>query len=307
MGVRSAKEGICLVEPMYHRHPIADEAYVNKTQYFFGSELLVAPITAKRDYITLMGKTEVWLPAGQWVDIFSDTVYDGDRLINMYRVMEQIPVLAQPGAIIPLDLAGTKGFNEKTVNDTPIPTAIEIVLVVGADGQFELLEDDGTGAELEAIKSSTTPIKYDQAKGRLTIGPTTNPLVSKREYRVQCPALEHGANFAPTATGAGVTHIGEDNGQTVLHLETVSTDKAVHIDLGPSPKLHENDLSSTDSAVFWVLDRAEIAPETKSNVWAFFEAAAGGKVKRHVLVSQIEGRKLGEELTGALLEHVLAA
>ena len=46
--------------------------------------------------------TKVWLPEGMWFDFFTDTVYRGGRNLNMYRTIDEIPVLAKAGAIVPM-------------------------------------------------------------------------------------------------------------------------------------------------------------------------------------------------------------
>ena len=46
MNHRAAREGAPLVQPMYWSHPASAEAYEVPNQFMFGSELLVAPITA---------------------------------------------------------------------------------------------------------------------------------------------------------------------------------------------------------------------------------------------------------------------
>lgn len=43
-------------------------------------------------------------------------------------------------------------------------------MVVGADGEFESVEDDGTGSLADDIKLSRTAIRYNQAKGTYKSG-----------------------------------------------------------------------------------------------------------------------------------------
>lgn len=45
---------------------------------------------------------KAWIPEGKWYDIFSGLKYDGGRMLELYRSLEDIPVLAKEGAIIPL-------------------------------------------------------------------------------------------------------------------------------------------------------------------------------------------------------------
>ena len=304
MSVRAAREGRCIVEPMYHQYPIEAGAYANKTQYFFGTQLLVAPIVEKRSYVTMMGASDVWLPKGQWIDIFTNTVYDGDRSIKMYRPIEGTPVLTRPGAIIPLDLAGTKGFDAETVNSTPIPTAIEIILVVGADGAFELLEDDGKGSDLEAIHFSKTRIVFNQTSGRLTIGPTLNPLVENRQYRVRLPAFEQSPNLAPTisSSGGSIKSITTDKAQTVLNMGPTAVKNEITVELGQSPKLRQNDIAS---ATFAILDKSQMDPDVKDRVYELFEHGVSAS-QRHVILSRLESFDLDAFISDALKEHLMA-
>ena len=85
MNHRAAADGVPLVRPMYHLAPEEERAYAVPNQFAFGSELLVAPITTPRDPVTLRGAVRAWLPPGTWIDIFTSTVYEGDREIELHR------------------------------------------------------------------------------------------------------------------------------------------------------------------------------------------------------------------------------
>ncbi|HET8930360.1 MAG TPA: TIM-barrel domain-containing protein, partial [Acidimicrobiales bacterium] len=60
--------GLCLVRPMYHEHPEVAAAYDAPGQYLFGSQMVVAPVTAPREDDT-MAPVRVWLPKGDWFDV----------------------------------------------------------------------------------------------------------------------------------------------------------------------------------------------------------------------------------------------
>lgn len=68
--------GELLVQPMYWDHPERNEAYNVPTQYMFGSEMMVAPITTPQNASTHTGKARAWLPPGTFVDFFTGVVYD---------------------------------------------------------------------------------------------------------------------------------------------------------------------------------------------------------------------------------------
>ena len=156
-----ATQGTPLVRPMYWMDPGRGEAYEVPHQYLFGTELIVVPVTAPADPISRLGATTAWLPPGDWTDIRTGQRYTGDRELVLHRELADIPVLGRAGAIVPLDAAPVPG------NDPVNPEALEILVVPGADGAFDLIEDDGRGAVV------TTPVRYDDASGTLTVGPAT--------------------------------------------------------------------------------------------------------------------------------------
>ena len=172
MNFRSSQNDEPLVQPMYWSYPYEKEAYNVPNQYTFGSELIVAPITKPRDLKTNLARVKAWLPpGGRLVDIFTGTVYDGGRALNLYRPLDEYPVLAPEGSIIPLDASLTPS------NGGLNPEAFEILVVVGKDRKFDIREDvaddrPGTKTNPSEGKERTFPIRYDQEEGKLTVTTT---------------------------------------------------------------------------------------------------------------------------------------
>jgi alpha-glucosidase (family GH31 glycosyl hydrolase) len=168
LNVRAATQNEPLVQPMYWAFPSRDEAYSVPNQYFFGFELIVAPITSPRSKTTNLGCVSAWLPPlHRHVDILTGTVYDGDRELNLYRPLETIPVLAHEGSIIPLDGSSVPpngGLN---------PTSFEILIVAGRNGSCSVLEDpvdDGPDTKNNAPDTNErgSLIQYHHQSGKLT-------------------------------------------------------------------------------------------------------------------------------------------
>lgn len=130
-------ESIPLMQPMYYKEPWEEAAYSVKNQYYYGTELIACPITTKINNETNLAHVTAWLPKGVWFDFFSGRVYNGGRKINLYRGIEQIPVLAKAGAIVPL--TGDLSLGNSVNN----PKDLEIHVFAGADGCFTMYEDDG--------------------------------------------------------------------------------------------------------------------------------------------------------------------
>jgi alpha-glucosidase (family GH31 glycosyl hydrolase) len=170
-------------------------------QFMFGSVLLVAPITAPRDPKLQLGSALAWLPEGTWIDVFTGLVYAGGRQVMMHRDLTSIPVLAGPGAIVPLSGDLVPG------NAPDNPADLEVLVVVGADGAFELIEDDGTGSGLDPATVARTPIGFDQHEGCVTVGPSSGALgclPERRTWRVTFLGLTPGANPTVTVDGTAV-------------------------------------------------------------------------------------------------------
>lgn len=141
MNYRTHKDGLALCEPMYYTYPDKKEAYEIRNEYFFGSELLVVPVTSPSSKKTNLSKTRVWLPKGTWTDIYTGYIYEGEKFVNMYRGIESIPVLAKEGAIIPLSQ------NDRT-NDCSNPANMKVRIYTG-NNTFDLYEDDGESMNFE--------------------------------------------------------------------------------------------------------------------------------------------------------------
>jgi alpha-glucosidase (family GH31 glycosyl hydrolase) len=163
-------DGWPLVTPLYWHWPERDETYQFKNEYMFGTELLVAPIVEKREDRTGLAPVKAWLPEGKrWVDIFRGTVYDGDRTLNLYRSLGEVPVLAHEGSIVPLDA------NLKPENGTGNAKAFEVLVVVGKDGHFSVIEDpDDDEEEVKKLAPGSdssereSSITWNQKEGKLS-------------------------------------------------------------------------------------------------------------------------------------------
>ncbi|MCL2106897.1 MAG: glycoside hydrolase family 31 protein [Oscillospiraceae bacterium] len=135
MARRAHQEGIALCEPLYYQHPDEPEAYRHRNVYYFGSELICAPITRRLDRITQRARAEVWLPKGRWTDIFTGRAYEGGRTYKVYRGLESIPVFAKAGAVLPMAPAPLD-------NDWRAPQTLCVDIYRG-DNDFCLFEDEG--------------------------------------------------------------------------------------------------------------------------------------------------------------------
>lgn len=151
MAWRDHRESIPLLRPMYHVWPENDQAYACPAQYLFGSELVVAPFTSPQDPDTRLSRSVVWLPEGDWFDLFNANVFQGNGWHAIYGGLRDIPVFARAGAIVPMGpLTGWGGIN--------LPEAMTVHVFPGADNHFELYEDDGVSTDYLRGASAITPL-----------------------------------------------------------------------------------------------------------------------------------------------------
>lgn len=132
---RDHRDGIAPVRPLYHTHPTLDVAYAQPQTYWFG-DLVVSPVVARGDVSTGTSQQTVWLPPGQWYDFFTGERFDGGRQHRIDAALEEVPVFAPAGAVIPLAPEVGWGGVEP-------PATLAWHIFSGSDGAFTLYEDDG--------------------------------------------------------------------------------------------------------------------------------------------------------------------
>lgn len=183
MAWRDHRDSVPLVRPMYFHTPDAEAAYETPHQYYFGSELVVAPHTRERDDDTNLSRRSVWLPDGEWIDLFTGEHFEGGRWHARYGDLGDIPVYARAGAIVPLDA-------DVSSNDVANPDAMRLVVVPGADNEFTLYEDDGVSREYRDGEHVTTTITQhdDGDRSTVEIGPAEGAIdlvPDERTYSIE--------------------------------------------------------------------------------------------------------------------------
>ena len=167
MNYQTYKNNIALIRPLYYM--INNElAYKFKNEYFFGSELLVSPITSKSNKTTCLAKAKTYIPEGRWTDIFTNQIYNGEQVLTLYRDISYIPVLAKQGAIIPL-------YVDYQSNNIDNNQDLEVLIYRG-NNSFKLYEDDGESKDYLNNKYSLKEmiVKEDNTTISFTIKANSN-------------------------------------------------------------------------------------------------------------------------------------
>jgi len=154
--------GVSICRPMYYDHPRAEEAYRFETQYMFGNDLLVAPVTSPAGKDSLFVVKAVWLPEGEWYEWSSGTSLAGGRVVTRSFCLDEIPVYARAGAIVPMQSPGTR-------SDARSVDPLILCLFPGDSGAARVYEDEGDNSNYKMGQFSFTPVRSRRDEGGMTI------------------------------------------------------------------------------------------------------------------------------------------
>lgn len=293
MNRRANYDDLPLIQPMYYLEPDREEAYQVPNEYYFGSELLVSPITEKQDPEVRAAKVTTWLPEGMWVDFFTGMVYQGGRMIDLWRGVEDMPVLMKAGAIVPMkDMAD---YDSSTDN----PKAMEVRVFPAEDGTFTLWEDQGdTPVDKEENWVATQLTFTGGEEDTFTIGKAlgnVSVIPESRSWKVVFMGVEK-ACCKVTADGEEVAvKVSYDKAIAALTVEVPETavGKEIVITFADGISLAENDLAGRCYAM---LDKAQIPYNLKSDIQAIVEKMGKDGV------ATLATMNLSPALFGAVLE-----
>lgn len=160
----ASREKRLLLRPLYYDESEQRQlCYVCKNQYRLGDALTVCPVTAPMDPLAALAGAEAWIPAGTWTDLFTGDRYDGPGMLTLYRGLENIPVLAGPGAILPMDAADVPD------NGAPLPETVLFKIFPEASGKTELIEDNGLLPQDGRYRQAVTSAAVTREDGGLAV------------------------------------------------------------------------------------------------------------------------------------------
>lgn len=161
--VRATEEnGISLVHPLYYHYPEEKAAYQARDQYFFGRQMIVAPVLQPADEKDEMAKVKFWLPPGEWIDTATGEWLSGGSFHQRRYLLNEIPVFVRPGAV----------WAEQTPPLRVRPGSyadLVFQLYPGAAGAFTLREDDGHSLNYRKGEEATLTIEHETKGGTWTI------------------------------------------------------------------------------------------------------------------------------------------
>ena len=155
-------------------------------QFMFGPAFMVNPVT---EYQATHRK--VYLPdSNGWYDFWTGQYFDGGQEINAPAPLESMPLYVKAGSIIPM------GPNIQYVSEKEADP-IELRVYTGANGKFELYEDEGDNYEYEKGAYSIIPFIWNETSKTLIIGERKGQykgMLNTRNFRVVFVDKQKGTN-----------------------------------------------------------------------------------------------------------------
>ncbi|WP_158882304.1 TIM-barrel domain-containing protein [Rhodanobacter sp. L36] len=167
-----------IMRPLYLIDPKNDEAYEHPHEYFYGDQMLVAPV------LDPGGNVTIYLPPGKWFDFFTGKAYDGGSTFNAHYAVDETPVFARDGAIVPEQ-------PPSAYSDAKPLDRLILDVYGNGKGHFDLYEDDGVSLAYANNAYTLTPMDVGpQPDGshRLIIGAakgTFDGQVQQRAYALR--------------------------------------------------------------------------------------------------------------------------
>ncbi|MDD6878842.1 MAG: glycoside hydrolase family 31 protein [bacterium] len=188
------RNGNVIFQPIYYLIPKLYDDVLYKNEYFFGSQLIVAPIINKKEPLINRTIHRFYLPGGVWYDYKTGKKFPGNKKYVAFYKDEDYPVFAKSGAIIPLS-------NKSNSNNTSNPTELEILIFPCQSNEYLLYEDDGISTQYKKGKYLITQIKfiYEKDKYEMVIKPIegdSSVVPEYRDYKIRFKNLRNITNVS---------------------------------------------------------------------------------------------------------------
>ena len=194
------REGSTIMRPLVMDFRGDTSALNQRYQFMFGNAFLVAPVTEPN-----VDRWNVYLPAEtSWHNFWTGKRYVGAQQVSIAAPLDEIPLMVRAGSIIPM--GRPVQYADQTSDDT-----LEVRIYQGADGRFELYEDENDGYGYEAGRYSTIAFSWNDSTRALTIGKRQGDfpgMVKTRAFRLVVVSPDHGTGGATAVADRVVKYDG---------------------------------------------------------------------------------------------------
>ncbi len=166
-------------------------------EFMFGPAILVSPVLTEH-----ATERRLYLPAGaEWYDFWTGDRTQGGKEITAPAPLDRIPLGIRAGSILPL------GPAIEYAGQASDP--IELRVYPGANGQFNIYEDQGDSYAYEHGAHAVIPVHWDDASRTITIGARQGSFPGMKPahtFNVVIVGSGHGIGGEPTAKPDKTVH-----------------------------------------------------------------------------------------------------
>jgi alpha-glucosidase (family GH31 glycosyl hydrolase) len=156
----AAQTGMPIVRAMWLHYPDDPAAVARGDQYLWGRDILVAPVVEKN-----ASSRRLYLPRGAWFDFWTEEHSDGGREIDRAVDLSVMPLFVRAGAVVPTGPV-------KQYTDEPVDGPLSVTVYPGADGAFDLFEDDGRSFAYRTGEWTGLSFRWNDRARRLSVALT---------------------------------------------------------------------------------------------------------------------------------------
>ena len=219
-----------VIEPLYYYYPEIFDEPDYRNEYYFGTELLVSPITKPKDEVMNRSVEKIFLPKGVWYDFKTGKKFMGNKRYVSFFKDEDYPVFAKAGCIIPLAKL------DENINNTNPPKAMDIDIFPGSSNVYRLYEDDGISSLYEEGYYIITAIDFDYSQDNyvLSIHPVegkTGIIPDHRDYFIRFRNTREPERVIVEINGEIVTNYNSypDENDFLVEVKGVDTKKSLTV------------------------------------------------------------------------------
>lgn len=137
----SCETGVPMLRSMFMEYPEDSSCTDMYGQYMFGGSLLVAPVIEEKST-----EKKVYFPRGKWLNLFHNTVFEGECFEDIHAGLGEIPVYIKENSVIPLNLSDRLTLCSHVSND--ITGYINLCFMIYVTGWLEYSFKDDLGYEI---------------------------------------------------------------------------------------------------------------------------------------------------------------
>lgn len=291
MNYQTHLNGLPLMQPMYYHHGENEEAYHVPNEYYYGTEMIVCPITTPVDAETRLAQFDAWLPEGDWFDFFTGQHYQGGRKIKVFRDLTGIPVFVKAGGIIPL----AEDFTESHLHN---PKKLDVHIWNGAKGSFDLYEDGGDDAQEAPAVTHFSFCPGDTAAIRMnTEGECADVIPEGRYYAFHLHGVECPEKIA--VSGGTLLEQHYDSEKKVLTIGVGGCRTQAEIQAAMTAGIAEQ---NRNAAIYEMLNKAQIPYKTKAEIFDTVTKECD-PVR---LLGKLYEMNIKDSVAGAVIEQIVA-